>query len=205
MSRKRRPLDEIVPDDFTDAYPGDTIAECLEYAHSQAPTTTPASEVKRCPTCETRRVYPRGTAETMGPPREYDEAYKCANGHRFDDPVYLDPEEDAAEEVVDDPDDLAEKVGPFEWVNPDDLADPPVRRRLAALDDRRLAALVIYLYRPWSPAGPSYRDLESVVPYSSDWVGDRVRAWKDGEYHDLVRDPRPRVSLAIDAEEVSAE
>jgi hypothetical protein len=76
---------------------------------------------------------------------------------------------------------------------------------LAELDDRRLAALVIYLYRPWSPTGPSYRDLESVVPYSSDWVGARVRAWKDGEFRTLVRDPRPRVSLAIDAEEVSAE
>jgi hypothetical protein len=56
---------------------------------------------------------------------------------------------------------------------------------------------VIYLYRPWSPTGPSYRDLESILPYSSDWVGDRVRAWKDGEYHDLVRDPRPRVCLTV--------
>jgi hypothetical protein len=182
MSKQQRPIEEIAPDDFTESYPGDTIDDCLNYAHRQAPTTTPESELPKCPVCRTRRVYSKTSKETGG--ETVDSDYRCANRHHFDNPVYAEP---------------------FEWVDADDLEEPPLRRRLAELDDRRLAALVIYLYRPWSPTGPSYRDLGSILPYSSDWVGDRVRAWKDGEYRDLVRDPRPRVSLAIDAEEVSAE
>jgi len=200
MSRHRRPIEEIAPDDFLSTWGASSYEEAIKEAE-QAPTTTPDEELPRCPECESQRI--KSKTEKHDGQGAKDGAYVCATcRNHFDDPVYFD---DTAATVVDDPDDLAEKVGPFEWVDPDDLADPPLRRRLAALDDRRLAALVIYLYRPWSPTGPSYRDLESVVPYSADWVGDRVRAWKDGKYHDLVRDPRPRVSLAIDGEEVSAE
>lgn len=197
MSRdQRRPIEEVAPDDFLDAYPGETIEECLNYAHRHATTSTPDEELPKCPECGTRRVYSKTSKDAGG--ETVDSEYVCSERHHFDNPVYVDADAD------DDPD-LAEKVDPFEWLTADDLAEPPLRRQLAELDDRRLAALVIYLYRPWSPTGPSYRDLESILPYSSDWVGYRVRDWKDGEYRDLVRDPRPRVSLAIDAEEVSAE
>lgn len=201
MSRNRRPIEKIAPDDFTDAYPGETIEECLNYAHSQATTSTPAEELPRCPDpeCQSRRI--KHKTEKHDGQGAKDGAYVCSHcRNHFDDPVYLDPEEE--EETAEE---TAEETDPFEWVTEDDLADPPLPRRLAELDDRRLAALVIYLYRPWSPTGPSYRDLGPILPYSPTWVGDRVRAWKDGEYRDLVRDPRPRVSLAIDAEEVSAE
>lgn len=201
-------LAEIVPDDFTEYYPGDTIAECLEYAHRQAPTSTPASEVKRCPTCGTQRVYPRGTDASAGPPREYDSAYKCARGHRFDDPVFGDPEElDLDADVGEEDTDTEDEEDPFVWVDPEDLAEPPLTRQLAALDDDTLAALAIYCYRPWNhtEADPSYRELSRIFPYSRDWVGPRVREWKDGGHREKVADPRPPLTTAAGAEGVSAE
>jgi hypothetical protein len=184
-------LAEIVPDDFTDHYPGDTIAECLEYAHRQAPTTTPADEAKRCPTCGTQRVYPKSD-RSMGPKTDRKSgSYVCSERHHFDDPVYGDPEElDLDDEEGDDTDSDAD---PFVWVSEEDLAEPPLTRQLAALDDETLAALAIFLYRPWNhtEADPSYRELGRIFPYSRTWVGDRVREWKGGEHRDLVADPRP--------------
>jgi hypothetical protein len=217
MSRDRRPIEEVAPDDFLSVWGASSYSEAIEKAQ-QASTTTPADELPRCPECDTRRIKHK-TQKHEGQGAK-DGAYVCTNRHHFDDPVYVDGGEatDDAEDVddnaeeaddnaeeVDDPDDLAEKVDPFDWLTDDDLADPPLPRRLDELDDRRLAALVIYLYRPWSPTGPSYRELGSVLPYSSDWVGYRVREWKDGDHRDLVRDPRPRVPLAIDAEEAGHE
>jgi len=97
--------------------------------------------------------------------------------------IDLDPEEE----------ETAEETDPFEWVTEDDLTEPPVGRRLKQLDDRSLTALAIVLYAPWhhTDDDPSYRDLGTVFPYSRDWVGERVRAWRDGEFRDLVADPRP--------------
>jgi hypothetical protein len=194
MSRKRRPLEEIVPDGFLSTWGASTYEEAIEKAE-RAETTTPESELPKCPSCESQRVQSKPSDGTMASARDYDTSYVCTTcRNHFDTPVY-----DLDDEGDDEPAD------PFEWVDAADLEEPPLRRQLAELDDRRLAALVIYLYRPWSPTGPSYRDLGAILPYSSDWVGARVRAWKDGEYRTLVRDPRPRVSLAVDGGEVSAE
>jgi hypothetical protein len=33
--------------------------------------------------------------------------------------------------------------------------------------------------------------LSFVFPYSRQWIGERIRAWRDGEFRDLVADPRP--------------
>ena len=196
-------LADVVPDDFLDTWGASTYEEALARAE-QAPTTTPDEELPRCPTCGTQRVYPRGTAETMGPPREHDAEYKCARGHRFDDPVYGDPEE--LDLDADDTDDDTDTDGdPFVWVDPEDLAEPPLARQLATLDDETLTALAIYCYRPWEEAGPSYRTLATIWPYSSDWIGDRVREWKDGEHREKVADPRPPLTTAAGAEGVAAE
>ena len=190
---------EVVPDDFLDTWGASTYKEALEKAE-QAPTTTPSDEVKRCPTCGSQRVYPRGTAASAGPPREYDAAYKCARGHRFDDPVYGDP----SDLDLDEEGDGGTEADPFVWVSEEDLAEPPLARQLATLDDDVLAALAIYCYRPWEEAGPSYRTLATIWPYSSDWIGDRVREWKDGDHREKVADPRPPLTTA-DAEGVAAE
>jgi hypothetical protein len=217
-------LAEVVPDDFTDYYPGDTIAECLEYAHRQAPTSTPSDEVKRCPTCGTQRVYPRGTDASTGPPREHEEAYICTNRHRFEDPVYGDPEDldlreeeepdsegdeadtdgedtDGEDTDGDDQEDKMEDTKPDthtddEEPDPDDQEDTedPVARRLGTLDDDTLAAIAIYCYRPWNhtDADPTYQEIAGRLPYSRQWVGERVREWKDGGHRQKVPDPRPR-------------
>jgi len=83
----------------------------------------------------------------------------------------------------------------FRWVGDVgvDLEEPPVRRRLEQLDDDELAALAIVLYSPWhhTDDDPSHRDLAKVFPYSRNWIGKQIRAWRDGEFRDLVADPRP--------------
>ena len=189
MSRNRRSLEDIAPDDFLETWGASTYEEALAKAE-EAPTTTPPEEVKRCPECHSQRVYPRDTDTSDGPPRDYDTAYVCANRHHFDNPVYGDPAE-----ADDDGVELAESDesddDPFEWVDPDDLAEPPISRQLKQLDDRTLTALAIFLYAPWEDGGPSYRELSFVFPYSRQWIGERIRAWRDGEFRDLVADPRP--------------
>lgn len=212
MSRHRRPIEEIAPDDFLSTWEASSYEEAIKEAE-RAETSTPPEKRKRCPhaDCLSQRIRRKPGYDDQ---HQHHTEYKCTNCHRhFDNPIVGEPD-DADELIVVDTSDgpkeltdseAAEESDPFEWVDADDLTEPPLRRQLAELDDRRLAALVIYLYRPWSPTGPSYRDLETILPHSEYWVGRRVRAWKDGEFRDLVRDPRPRVSLAVDAEEVSAE
>jgi hypothetical protein len=56
------------------------------------------------------------------------------------------------------------------------------------------AATAIRAYKPWDDsAGMSYKDIskygDELVPYGDDWVGDRVREWKNGEHRDLVEPP----------------
>jgi predicted RNA-binding Zn-ribbon protein involved in translation (DUF1610 family) len=181
MSKQReRPLDRIAPDDFPEQVDADveTVDAAVEWLHKFGETTTPAEELPRCPECGTQRVYRKAGDSPATAPREHDTEYVCSNRHHFD------------------------ESDPFRWVDSGDLAERPLARLLAELDDRQLTALAIYCYRPWEDAGPSYRTLATIWPYSSDWIGDRVREWKDGDHRDLVRDPRPRVSLAV-AEEVA--
>jgi hypothetical protein len=208
MSKQKRPIEEVAPDDFLDTWGASTYEEAFERAE-QAETTTPPEDRKRCPNadCLSQRVRRKPGYDDQ---HQNQTEYVCTTCRfHFDDPIVGEPD-DADELIVADTSDGAEELvdseaDPFEWVAEDELEEPPISRQLAALDDRTLTALAIYLYAPWEDGGPSYRDLATIWPYSPDWIGDRVRAWKDGEHRDLVRDPRPRVSLAIDAEEVSAE
>jgi hypothetical protein len=202
------PLDEVVPDDFLDTWGASTYEEALERAE-QAPTTTPDDELPRCPVCGTQRVYPRGTKGSAGQDRENDTDYVCSDRHHFSNPVYGDPEELDLREEDTDGADGGDEVDPFVWVSEEDLAEPPLTRQLAALNDDVLAALAIYCYRPWhhTAEDPSYRDLGRIFPYSRDWVGERVREWKRGEHREKVADPRRCVTVggAAGAEGVSAE
>jgi hypothetical protein len=165
-------------------------------------------------------VYPRGTDASTGPPREHEERYICTNRHRFDDPVYGDPadldlreEEEEPDSEGDEADTDGEDTDPDvqedkmddtkpdthtddEEPDPDDrsAAEDPVARRLGTLDDDTLAAIAIFCYRPWNhtDAEPSYRDIADSLPYSRDWVGSKVREWRDGDHREKVPDPRPR-------------
>jgi hypothetical protein len=190
--QESRPIDDIAPTDFPDAYDCETVDEALEYAHRYADSTTPREQRPRCPTCGTVRISPStGNPEQ----KKYEFEYRCDHGHRFDAPAppiaEVDDDFDLSDidgfEGADDGDD----DDPFEWVAEDDLAEPPISRQLKQLDDRTLTALAIYCYAPWEDAGPSYRELSFVFPYSRQWIGERIRAWRDGEFRDLVADPRP--------------
>jgi hypothetical protein len=186
MSKQKRPIDDIAPDDFLSTWGASTYEQAIEKAE-QAPTTTPDSELPRCPVCGTQRVYPRGTKGSAGQGRENDTDYVCSDRHHFDDPVFGDPDGDVED---DEPGEEADR-DPFEWVAADELAEPPLRRLLDDADKETLTALALYCYRPWEDAGPSYQELGEFFGYSRQWVGERVRGWRDGEYRDLVPDPRP--------------
>lgn len=193
-------LSDVVPDDFLDTWGASTYQEALDRAE-RAKSVTPDSDRPRCPVCLSVRCSKKDGFDVE---HRKEEDWRCYNDEcraHFDEPVYGDPEDLDAET------DAAEDENPFVWVDPDDLAEPPLTRQLAALDDETLTALAIYCYRPWNhtEGDPSYRDLSQIFPHSRDWVGARVRAWKDGEYRDLVPDPRPRVDFSAAAGEESAE
>jgi hypothetical protein len=65
-----------------------------------------------------------------------------------------------------------------------DDADPEQVRK----DAQRETA--IRACKPWSDDGMDYRDASKLVDFGKSWVGDVVRDWKDGDYRDLVSDPR---------------
>jgi hypothetical protein len=193
MSKRRdqRPLDRIAPDDLPERIDADveTIDDAVEYLHKFGESSTPDEQRPRCPECDSVRIGP-----VTGDPQQYDDdtgdhEYRCTNWHRFDDPAppLAEVDDDAGE--LADRDEIADNS--FEWVSADDLEEPPLTRQLEALDDRTLTALAIYCYAPWEDAGPSYRELKTIFPYSRQWIGERVRAWRDGEYRELVPDPRP--------------
>jgi len=70
------------------------------------------------------------------------------------------------------------------------VADP--RPRLDCGAERAATATAIFARRPWrGSAGPSNAGVAAVLPFSRGWVSKRVRAWRDGEFRDLVADPRP--------------
>jgi len=195
--REQRPLDRIAPDDLPEQVDADveTVDDAVEYLHKFGESSTPESELPRCPECQSQRVYPKSSKDSGDQAVESD--YRCANRHHFDEPVYLDRAEETDDFDLADLDGFegagGGEDGPFEWVAEDDLAEPPLRRRLKQLDDRSLTALAVYCYRPWNhtDADPSYRELGRLFGYSRQWVGERVRSWRDGEFRDLVADPRP--------------
>ena len=204
--QEARPLDRIAPDDLPEQVDADveTVDDAVEYLHKFGSSSTSYEDRPRCPECGTIRIGPAtGPTQQTHDGTDYD--YRCTNWHRFDDPAPpLAEVDDGCSGVSDKTDDRLEDLSvgleddetdddPFRWLDADDLAEPPLRRRLKQLDDRSLTALAIVLYAPWhhTDDDPSYRDLGTVFPYSRDWVGERVRAWKDGEFRDLVADPRP--------------
>jgi len=181
MSESRdRPLDRLAPDGLVEQVDADveTVDDAISYLHKHGDTTTDRADLPKCNVCLSVRVRRKPSDGTTQPPRQYDEEWLCTNcGHRFDDPVYDDPE------------------AAFRWVGDVgfELEDVPISRRLEQLDDDALAALAILLYAPWNHRDddPSHRDLAKVFPYSRNWIGKQIRAWKDGEYRELVPDPRP--------------
>ena len=191
--QEARPLDRIAPDDLPEQVDADveTVDDAVEYLHKFGQSTTSFENRPRCPECGTIRIGPAtGPSQQRHDGTDYD--YRCTNWHRFDDPAPpLAEVDDDADEVGRESDESDD--GPFRWLDADDLAEPPLRRRLEQLDRRSATALAIVLYSPWhhTDDDPSYRDLGDLLGYSRQWVGERVRAWRDGEFRDLVADPRP--------------
>ena len=180
---------DILPECFKREYAGcESVDEALRVAENE-PSTTPEDEQRRCPVCGSRRV--RRKTASRDTPNARPEDWKCTSCYwHFDKPITPnDPETMHGTATTDD-------RKPFDWIGKSDLEDPDERAPvLSHLDDEALTALAIRAYAPWSDAGPSYRELAEQLPYSRQWVGERVRAWKDGEYRELVADPREQPSV----------
>lgn len=60
------------------------------------------------------------------------------------------------------------------------------------MERREQVKVAIRLYKPWDESQDiSYEEVADAIADKSDtWVGNRVREWKNGEYRDLVADPR---------------
>jgi hypothetical protein len=78
-----------------------------------------------------------------------------------------------------------------EGVEDNDGIDEEVREKIESEAERQHAIkTVIQACRPWDTEGLSYQKAAGLVDYSREWVGNRVREWRDEyEYRDLVEDP----------------
>jgi hypothetical protein len=71
--------------------------------------------------------------------------------------------------------------------------DPEIREQVESETKRREAIrTAIRACKPWEDAdGLSYAEASRLVDYSREWVGNRVREWRDDHQHrELVADPR---------------
>ena len=186
-------LHPVIPADFCERWDAETPQEALAKAE-QAPTSTTGPR-DRCPYCGSVKVRTKTSKPGGGPRRP--EAHKCVRCKRHFD-------ETADETTIFMTDD---RTNAFEWTDdPTDTAERGFTPVLRGVDDERLTEIALRLYRPWDDgAGPSYRDLAAIVPHGRYWIGERVRAWKDGEYRELVADPTPSVDASSDATAVATD
>jgi len=73
----------------------------------------------------------------------------------------------------------------------DDGIDAEARERVESAAKREEAIkTVIRAVRPWDDEGVSYQQAARLVDYSREWVGNRVREWRDDyEHRELVENP----------------
>jgi hypothetical protein len=173
---------DIIPESFREEYSDcDTVADALHRAGARRSTTCD-DERERCPFCGSLSVEQR-SARSHRLKADLS-AWKCrAEGCRrgFDQP--------ADENTIPMTD---ERADAFDWIDTDELADRDGRGDgplFATLDEETRTALAIVLYRPWTDAGPSLRELGELFPNSRYWVGERNREWRDGDHRELVPDP----------------
>lgn len=93
------------------------------------------------------------------------------------------------EQLTDTDDFLASELG--EGADEDDGIDQEVREQVETEAQREMAIkTVIRACQPWDDDGLSYQNASQLVDYSREWVGNRVREWRDEyEHRDLVADP----------------
>ncbi|MDB2287134.1 hypothetical protein PM038_18115 [Halorubrum ezzemoulense] len=172
----------ITTPEFRERY-GDspTLRDALRRAERVA-SSTPESEQKRCAWCGSTQVYEKQAKSNHSQRHAGDfrcKRYGCRR--HFDRPA-----DDTTILMTD------ERADAFDWVEPSDTIDADERGEsplFATLDERTRTALAIVLYRPWTDAGPSLRELGELFPNSRYWVGERNREWRDGEHRELVPDP----------------
>ena len=166
----------LIPDQFREEF-GDceTVVDALRRAAARE-SSTPDADRRCCPECYSLSVTPKSDSSMIDSAQRLDGAWKCSECfEHFDEPLNMNPNATA-----------------FEWIDPDELRDADERGEsplFATLDEETRTALAIVLYRPWTDAGPSYRELRELFPNARYWVGERNREWKDGEHRELVPDP----------------
>jgi len=184
----------IIPDDFVDVWGGESVADALRIAE-QAPTTTPDDERDRCPYCDSVSI--RRKRLKRDHPQRKPGKMTCPHCSRH----FNQPADETTIPMTSD------RADPFEWIEePTDTAERGFTRVLRGVDDEQLTEIVLRVYRPWTDAGPSYRQLAAILPYGRKFIGERVRAWKagDDELRALVPDPTADPTPSVDADGATA-
>jgi len=168
----------VVPESFKNAFAEhDSVLDALRYVE-RLPSSTPAGERAACPDCGSVGISPIGTGQLDATAWDW-KCDECEN--RFNEPDKPDMSRyDNSTHTR------------FNFVTEDELAEPDERGEspvFATLDDETRTALAIVLYRPWTDAGPSYREMAPLFPHTHYWIGGRVREWRNGEHRELVPDP----------------
>jgi hypothetical protein len=169
----------LVPEAFKNTFSEhDSVRDALRHAERLPSSTPPEDRAGACPQCGSVGISPIGTGQGDGSANDW----KCNEcEHRFKEPDKPDMTRyDSTTHTR------------FNFVTEDELADPDDRDEspiFATLDAETRTALAIVLYRPWTDAGPSYREMAPLFPHTHYWIGKRVRAWKNGDYRELVPDP----------------
>ena len=179
---------DLVPQSFKNRFSHhDSVRDALRHVERLPGSTAVDEDTDACPSCGSIQVSPVGTGN-----HELSEwnwtCNKC--NKRFNEPDTADMDKHKESRRSD-----------FEWCDESDFADPDDRGMdplFAGLDGETLRALAIALYRPWTDAGPSYRLLAELFPYTRAWVGERVREWKGGEHRELVPDPTAVDAITVD-------
>ena len=77
------PLREIAPDDFVARSSASTLRDAL--IEAERATSRDGDALPRCPECLSVRI--RRKDQRLAMPHRIETAFKCVNGHHFDDPA----------------------------------------------------------------------------------------------------------------------
>lgn len=81
----------------------------------------------------------------------------------------------------------------FSVVAPDDGEDEDDGPTEEDVRREEAIATVVRACKPWDDdEGMSYPEAAELVPYADSWVGNQVRAWKGGDYREIVAAPEGR-------------
>jgi len=171
------------PDAFCEEWGADTVAEALAAAED-APSTTPAADMRRCKFCGSRKLRKKKANYNIEHMKA--EGFRCEECHEHQDNP-APPLSEVDGDIEWHPNNA--KHTAFEWVvdsdQLEDKPDPGLHPDLPDLEERDVdeaARWAVLLTRPWSDDdGMTIREAAEHIPFSRQFVTRRKQMWRDGE------------------------